>query len=138
MGRQDTINYDVSRFISPKDESVKDILKRLPGIQVNDAGKISYNGKDISRFYVEGMDLSDGRYGQISNNLQANAVETAQVLENHQPIRVLSKKISTEDIAPQPKAETTIPEPLAHQSGRRNRRLPHPLVRQPECNAVKP
>ncbi|MCM0720786.1 TonB-dependent receptor [Parabacteroides sp. W1-Q-101] len=98
-GRQDTINYDVSRFISPKDESVKDILKRLPGIQVNDAGKISYNGKDISRFYVEGMDLSDGRYGQISNNLQANAVETVQVLENHQPIRVLSKKISTEDIA---------------------------------------
>lgn len=98
-GRQDTINYDISRFISPKDESVKDVLKRLPGIQVNDAGKISYNGKDISRFYVEGMDLSDGRYGQISNNLRANAIETVQVLENHQPIRALSKKISVEDIA---------------------------------------
>lgn len=98
-GRQDTINYDISRFLSPKDESVKDVLKRLPGIQVDDKGKISYNGKDISRFYVEGMDLTDGRYGQISNNLQANAVETVQVLENHQPIRALSKKISTEDIA---------------------------------------
>lgn len=98
-GRQDTINYDISRFISPKDESVKDVLRRLPGIQINDAGKISYNGKDISRFYVEGMDLTDGRYGQISNNLQANAVETVQVLENHQPIRVLNKKVSTEDIA---------------------------------------
>ena len=98
-GRQDTINYDIARFITPKDESVKDVLKRLPGIQGDDAGKISYNGKDISRFYVEGMDLTDGRYGQISNNLQANTVETVQVLENHQPIRVLSKKISTEDIA---------------------------------------
>lgn len=98
-GRQDTINYDISRFISPKDESVKDVLKRLPGIQVDDAGQISYNGKNISRFYVEGMDLTDGRYGQISNNLQANAVETVQVLENHQPIRVLNKKVSTEDIA---------------------------------------
>lgn len=98
-GREDTINYDLSRFITPKDETIKDALKRLPGIQVNDAGKISYNGKDISRFYVEGMDLTDGRYGQISNNLQADAVETVQVLENHQPIRALSKKISTEDIA---------------------------------------
>lgn len=98
-GRRDTINYDISRFISPKDESIKDVLKRLPGIQVDDVGKISYNGKDISRFYVEGMDLTDGRYGQISNNLQADAVETVQVLENHQPIRILNKKVSTEDIA---------------------------------------
>lgn len=98
-GRQDTINYDISRFISPKDETVKDVLKRLPGIQVDEKGKISYNGKDISRFYVEGMDLAEGRYGQITHNLQADAVETVQVLENHQPIRALSKKISTEDIA---------------------------------------
>ena len=40
-GRQDTINYDVSQFISPKDEAIKDVLKKLPGVDVDDDGKIS-------------------------------------------------------------------------------------------------
>lgn len=98
-GRQDTINYDVSQFISPKDEAIKDVLKKLPGVDVDDEGKISYNGKNISRFYVEGMDLAGGRYNQLTDNLQADAVKSVQVLENHQPIRALQKKLTTEDIA---------------------------------------
>jgi len=98
-GRQDTINYDISQFLSPKDESIKDIIKKLPGLEVDDLGKISYNGKDISNFYVEGMDLTDGRYNQITNNLQAKSVETLQVMENHQSIRILQDKVKVEDIA---------------------------------------
>lgn len=98
-GRQDTIHYDVSRFLSPKDEAIKDVLKKMPGIDVDEMGKISYNGKNINKFYVEGMDLTDGRYSRINNNLPAKAVKEVQVLENHQPIRALQKKIRTEDIA---------------------------------------
>lgn len=98
-GRQDTINYDITRFLSPKDETIKDVLKKLPGVDVDETGQISYNGKAISKLYVEGMDLTDGRYGQITNNLRADAVESAQILENHQPIRVLQKRLTTEDIA---------------------------------------
>jgi hypothetical protein len=98
-GRQDTINYDVTQFISEKDEVIKDVIKKLPGVNVDDVGKISYNGKDISNLYVEGMDLSDGRYNKITNNLQAKSVETVQLMQNHQPIRLLQNKISTEDVA---------------------------------------
>lgn len=98
-GRQDTINYDVAQFISPRDEAIKDVLKKLPGVDVDDEGTISYNGKSISKFYVEGMDLTGGRYNQLTNNLQADAVKSVQVMENHQPIRALQKKLTTEDIA---------------------------------------
>jgi hypothetical protein len=98
-GMRDTINYDITQFLTSHDETFKDVVKRLPGIDVNDAGVISYNGKNISNFYVEGLDLADGKYGQITNNLQAKAVETVQVLENHQPIRALQDKIKTENIA---------------------------------------
>jgi hypothetical protein len=97
--REDTVNYDVSRFLTSRDESVKDIIKKLPGIDVDEHGKISYNGRDITRFYVEGMDLVGGQYNRITNNLQAKSVETIQVLENHQPVRILQKKVHTEDIA---------------------------------------
>lgn len=98
-GQQDTIHYDVARFLTPKDESIQDILKKLPGIDVDERGKISYNGKNIRKFYVEGMDLTNGRYNQLSNNLQAKAVKSVQIVENHQAIRALQKKIQTEDIA---------------------------------------
>lgn len=98
-GRQDTINYDVGRFLSAADVSIKDVLRKLPGIDVDDDGRVSYNGREVSRFYVEGLDLSGGRYGQLSNNLQADAVKSVQVMENHQPIRVLQKKLTTDDVA---------------------------------------
>lgn len=98
-GQQDTINYDISRFISGKDVSIKDVIKKLPGVNVDETGQISYNGKNISNLYVEGMDLSDGRYNKITNNLDAKSVETVQLMQNHQPIRLLQKKISTENVA---------------------------------------
>jgi len=98
-GQQDTINYDVSQFLSANDNTIKDVIKKLPGVDVDDLGRISYNGKQISNFYIEGMDVTDGKYGQISNNLDAKAVDKVQVLENHQPIRILKDKVKTEDIA---------------------------------------
>lgn len=98
-GQRDTLHYDVDRFLSPKDEAIKDVLKKMPGIDVDEAGKISYNGKNISKFYVEGMDLTNGRYSQMNNNLPAKAVKEVQILENHQPVRALQKKINTEQVA---------------------------------------
>ena len=96
---KDTINYDVDQFIAPKDESIRDVLEKLPGINVDEVGKISYNGKDISRFYVEGMDPVNGRYNQISNNLRAEAVQSVQIMENHQAIKMLENIVASEDIA---------------------------------------
>jgi hypothetical protein len=71
------------QFLTSKDETIKDVIKKLPGIDVDDLGVISYNGKNIRNFYVEGMDLTSGRYNQITDNLDAKAVESIQLLENH-------------------------------------------------------
>lgn len=98
-GQQDTINYDVAQFLLPKDESIRDVIRKLPGISVDEAGRIAYNGKDISNLYVEGLDLTGGRYARIINNLDAKAVETVQLLENHQPIRILQERVKTNDVA---------------------------------------
>ena len=98
--RQDTIKYDLARFASSKDNNVKDILKKLPGIDVDEnSGEISYQGKAISHFYVEGMDVTGGSYNQVNENLKADAVESAEIIEHHQPIRSLRNKVPTENIA---------------------------------------
>ena len=87
--RGDTLNYDVSGFRLAQDRSIKDVLRRLPGIEVGESGRIKYQGKEINKFLVENLDLTDGRYNLVSNNLASKAVKTVQVLENHQPISAL-------------------------------------------------
>ncbi|MDH6307968.1 hypothetical protein M2451_002487 [Dysgonomonas sp. PFB1-18] len=87
--RGDTINYNVSSFRSGADRNVEDILRKLPGITVDEIGKIKYQGKPINRFYIEGLDMQGGKYSLITKNIAADQITTVQVYENHQPIRLL-------------------------------------------------
>ena len=85
----DTINYNVGSFLSQTDQSIADVLKKMPGISVSDAGQISYQGKPIKNLYIEGLDLMKGHYGIATNNIDPNNISTVQVLENHQDIKAL-------------------------------------------------
>ena len=85
----DTINYNVGSFLSQTDQSIADVLKKMPGITVSDAGQISYQGKPIKNLYIEGLDLMKGHYGIATNNIDPNNIATVQVLENHQDIKAL-------------------------------------------------
>lgn len=85
----DTLNYDVRGFRLDQDRLIKDVLKRLPGIEVKNDGRILFEGIPINNFYVENLDLSGNKYNIITNNLSAKSVKTVQILENHQPITTL-------------------------------------------------
>lgn len=96
---KDTLNYLVGAFTDQNDRVIGDVLKKMPGIEVAESGKISFNGKDIKKFYVENLDLLHGRYGLATNNIPAKAVSVVQVLENYQPIKALQGKIPTDEVA---------------------------------------
>ena len=95
----DTLNYTVGAFQQQGDRVIGDVLKRMPGIEVSESGAIKFNGKAIKKFYVEDMDLLQGRYGLATNNINASDVATVQVLEHHQPIKALRDKSLTDDVA---------------------------------------
>ncbi len=97
-GRSDTIKYDASQFLRGNDKTVEDLMKRLPGIDVDENGNIRYKGKNIGNVYVEGLDLMDSRYKTITKNLSAKSVKTVEVLDNHQRIKSLAGKVPS-DIA---------------------------------------
>lgn len=95
----DTLNYLVGAYRQQIDRTIGDVLKRMPGIEVTDNGGIRFNGKSISKFYVEDMDLLQGRYGLATNNVNAQDVATVQVLQNHQPVKTLQGNTLSDDIA---------------------------------------
>lgn len=86
----DTVIYSVGQFAQTRDRSIGDVLKRMPGIDVANNGKIRYQGEDINRFYIEGSDLLGGKYGIATNGINHDDVGAVELMENHQPMQVLS------------------------------------------------
>lgn len=87
--RGDTLTYSVAAFKEAQDRSIADVISKMPGIEVKSNGAIEYQGKAISNFYIEGLDLMGGQYSLASNNIPAEKVKNVQVLENHQSVRSL-------------------------------------------------
>ncbi len=95
----DTTDYLVSSYKQQGDRAIGDVLKKIPGVEVSKSGGITYNGKAISKFYVEEMDMLQGRYGLAVNNITADAVSKVQVMEHHQPIKMLQNLVRTDEVA---------------------------------------
>ena len=85
----DTITYSVGSFAQKQDRTIGDVLKRMPGIDVANNGKIQYQGIDINKFYIEGSDLLGGKYGIATNGIAYDDIGAVEVMENHQPMQVL-------------------------------------------------
>lgn len=97
--RGDTISYSVSAFSKQADRTIADVLKNMPGIEVLSDGKILYQGKPINKYYIEGLDLLEGKYNLANSNLPYKEVSKVQVLENHQPIKILDSLVYSDQAA---------------------------------------
>jgi hypothetical protein len=97
--RGDTLTYVVASFSDTSDRSIGEVLKKMPGIEVEKTGRISYQGRPINKFYIEDMDMLQGRYGIATNNILAKDIASVQVYENHQPIRALQDVVASDNAA---------------------------------------
>ena len=95
----DTLVYSVAGFRQQQDRSIADVIAKMPGLNVAADGTIEYQGRPISKFYVEGMDLLGGQYSLASENLSADKVSSVEVLRNHQSKKVLRNSQLTDQAA---------------------------------------
>lgn len=96
--RGDTLTYLAGAYADKSDRVIGDVIKKMPGLEVSESGRISFNGKTVKNFYVEDMDLLEGRYGIATNNISASDVAAVQVYQNHQPIRALQEWNPSDDV----------------------------------------
>lgn len=94
----DTVLYQLKSFLQSGDHTLEDGLKRIPGIQVDESGKVSYMGRDISQFYIEGMNLLGGRYSLATKNIPSDKVTGVEVLRHHQANKV-DRRDLTDNVA---------------------------------------
>ncbi|WP_316824659.1 hypothetical protein [Pedobacter miscanthi] len=95
----DTLSYEVNSFARTEDRSIGDVISHLPGVTVDNDGRISFNGTAIANLFIAGDDLMDGRYGLATKSISKDMIKSVEVLKNHQPIKVLKDKVLTDDVS---------------------------------------
>lgn len=85
----DTIVYNADSFKSGTERKLEDVLKKLPGVEVNADGQIEVEGKKVSKLMVEGKDFFDGDTKLGVKNIPADAIDKIQVLRNYNEVSAL-------------------------------------------------
>ena len=85
----DTIVYNADSFKSGTERKLEDILKKLPGVEVNADGEVEVEGKKVSKLMVEGKDFFDGDTKLGIKNIPADAIDKVQVLRNYNEVGAL-------------------------------------------------
>ncbi|MFV0249073.1 MAG: carboxypeptidase-like regulatory domain-containing protein [Tenacibaculum sp.] len=80
--RNDTIKYNLKRLTSGSEENLKDILNKLPGVEIDKSGKIKANGKKIDKLLIEGKEFFGEQHQLATENIGAEMVKGISLLEN--------------------------------------------------------
>lgn len=93
----DTIVYNADSFKSGTERKLEDILKKLPGVEVNADGEIEVEGKKVTKLMVEGKDFFDGDTKLGVKNIPADAIDKIQVLRNYNENSILKGVENNQD-----------------------------------------
>lgn len=93
----DTLVYNADSFKDGTERKLEDVLKKLPGVEINDDGQIEVEGKVVSKVMVEGKDFFDGDSKLATKNIPSNAVDKVQVLKNYSNVGQLSGVTNNQD-----------------------------------------
>ncbi|CAI8328376.1 MAG: Uncharacterised protein [Flavobacterium sp. SCGC AAA160-P02] len=93
----DTIIYNADSFKNGTERKLEDVLKKLPGVEVNDAGEIEIEGKAVEKVMIDGKDFFDGDTKLATKNIPSNAIDKIQVLRNYGDVNQLRGVQNNED-----------------------------------------
>ncbi|HTH54629.1 MAG TPA: TonB-dependent receptor [Cyclobacteriaceae bacterium] len=88
--KRDTIEYNASSFKVKANANVEDLLKKLPGVEVDNAGTITAQGEQVQKVMVDGKEFFGQDPKLATRNLPADAVEKVQVYDKKSDQTVFS------------------------------------------------
>jgi hypothetical protein len=93
----DTIVYNSDSFSTGTEKKLEDVLKKLPGVEINDDGEIEVEGNTVTKVMVNGKDFFDGDSKLAAKNIPANALDKIEVLRNFTEVSQLKGVTNNQD-----------------------------------------
>lgn len=95
--KEDTLEFTADAYHTRPNAVVEDLLKRLPGVEVNSDGKITANGKEVSKILLDGKEFFSDDPKVASKNLPANMIDNLQVVDRKSDLARLTGVDDGED-----------------------------------------
>lgn len=77
----DTLEYNTERILMQPNAVVEELLRRLPGLQIDANGNITYNGEKIQHLLVDGEDIFGSDPTMVTRNFDASKIARVQILD---------------------------------------------------------
>ncbi|MEO8773404.1 MAG: hypothetical protein ABI263_07775 [Gelidibacter sp.] len=82
--KEDTISFNISRYINGSERKIEEVLNKLPGIELNErTGEIKYKGKSIETVTLDGDNLFGFNYTLGTKNINIDMVEQIEAIDNY-------------------------------------------------------
>lgn len=90
MVKGDTVEYNADSYKVQEAAVVEDLLKRMPGVEIDENGKITVNGKEVKKIMVDGKEFFSDDPKVASKNLPAKMVDKLQVLDQKSDMSLMT------------------------------------------------
>lgn len=81
--KEDTLQYRADQYKLKDNALAEDLLKKLPGVEVDRDGNVTTQGKQITRVRVNGKDFFGGDVKTATQNLPADILENVQIIDDY-------------------------------------------------------
>jgi hypothetical protein len=97
--KKDTVTYDIKAFASGNERKMKEILDKLPGMEVDKKGQITFQGKKVTQMLVEGKSFFGGGSKLAVENIPADALDKIEMIDNFNEVGFMKQVSDSEDLA---------------------------------------
>ncbi len=97
--KEDTISYKTKHFVTGEERKLREVLKKLPGVEVDRDGNVKVNGRRVTKVLVENKQFFTGDSKLAVNNIPADAVNEIEILDNYTDIALLKGLEDSNDLA---------------------------------------
>ncbi|GAA4314449.1 TonB-dependent receptor [Mucilaginibacter gynuensis] len=81
--KEDTVEYNAAAYKVRDGAPVEDVLKKLPGVEVDKSGNVTAQGKSVTKVRVNGKDFFGGDVKTATQNLPADIIQNIQIIDDY-------------------------------------------------------
>jgi hypothetical protein len=97
--KEDTIIYNTDAFVNGQERKLREVLKKLPGVEVDREGNVKVKGKKVTKVMVDGKTFFTGNSKLAVNNIPANVIGQIEILDNYSEVGFLKGLQDSDQIA---------------------------------------